>query len=407
MFERLLLFLRGSLCIQIIGINPERFLSLCAGAGLTFRKLGRTEAGYEGWLSLPDYRLSLPLAKKSRTLLHIREKRGLPFWLYRNRDRKAYVAGLLAALGLWFWASLFLWDIQVSGNTYYTDDVLISFLREQGVRHGQPMADLVCEELEQAIRLEYPHITWVSAQISGTRLLLQVKENLSPLRIEAETAAPCHLVAMADGVITSIVTRSGEPQVKAGDPVTAGQVLVSGLLPVHDDAGEVASWNEVTADADILGLTAIPYEWQRSCFQETRETLRSLPCGLWLRLGGRQLTLGRSSSKEAGHYTLTEPHCLRVFYNRSFPFSWGLTWDHAYQTRVRRLTEAELAAEAERAMAEYQRQLLAQGISVRESALRVQQTPFFYRVSGTLTVECALARPLPLAEMEPSDTNLP
>ena len=34
-----------------------------------------------------------------------------------------------------------------------------------------------CEELEAGMREAFPQITWVSARVSGTRLVIQIKEN--------------------------------------------------------------------------------------------------------------------------------------------------------------------------------------------------------------------------------------
>ena len=79
-------------------------------------------------MSLPEYREARRLAKKAKATLRIQRKMGLPFFLFQQRKRKAWAAGFLLALGLLYAASLFLWDIQLEGNTRYTDDIILSLI---------------------------------------------------------------------------------------------------------------------------------------------------------------------------------------------------------------------------------------------------------------------------------------
>ena len=92
-----------------------------------------------------------------------------------------------------------------------------------------------CEELEAGMREAFPQITWVSARVSGTRLVIQIKENKI---IQAKTTVkedPCDLVSDVTGTITYIMVRQGIPKVKKGEEIQQGQVLVSGRVPVIGD----------------------------------------------------------------------------------------------------------------------------------------------------------------------------
>ena len=72
---------------------------------------------------------------------------------------------------------------------------------ECGIRKGR----IDCEELESSIRSAFPEITWVSARISGTRLLVQVKENEVLSEIPPKNETPCDLTADYDGTITNMI----------------------------------------------------------------------------------------------------------------------------------------------------------------------------------------------------------
>lgn len=100
------------------------------------------------------------------------------------------------------------------GNHHYTADTLVRYLDTQDVRYGMKKKKINCEELEAGMREAFPQITWVSARVSGTRLVIQIKENKI---IQAKTTVkedPCDLVSDVTGTITYIMVRQGIPKVK-------------------------------------------------------------------------------------------------------------------------------------------------------------------------------------------------
>lgn len=62
--------------------------------------------------------------------------------------RKAFLAGLFLAVAFWLISSLFVWDIQVTGNYQVTDDVFYSFLEQEGIHTGMRRSELNIGELE-------------------------------------------------------------------------------------------------------------------------------------------------------------------------------------------------------------------------------------------------------------------
>ncbi len=85
-----------------------------------------------------------------------------------------------------------------------------------------------CTELEKRIRNAFPEISWVSAELTGTRLTIHLRENDGILKAETEPETPCELTAGTDGTVTRIIVRNGKARVKVGDTVKTGDVLVSG-----------------------------------------------------------------------------------------------------------------------------------------------------------------------------------
>ena len=118
------------------------------------------------------------------------------------------------------------------------------------LRDSQKRID--CEKLEHELRSAFPEITWVSAQLSGTRLLIRIRENEAVSQPAEDEGEPADLVAAKDGVITSMIVRSGRALVSIGDQVEKGQLLVEGALSITDDGGQEVRRELVRADADVV-----------------------------------------------------------------------------------------------------------------------------------------------------------
>lgn len=246
-------YIRGYLRIRVSGFSPERFMNLCSNKGILLWKIVKEGDVYYMNINLKGFRALRPIVRKTGTRVAVLERYGLPFFLPKLLKRKVFVGGLLFAIAFWMWSSMFIWDIELSGNYQITDDMFYSFLKESRVTVGMKRGDLDIEMLEKEIRRTFPEITWASARLSGTRLLIDIKENDAPIVTEQEEKeAGSDLVSAYGGKVVSIIVRSGVPAVAVGDTVEAGAVLVEGKVPVYNDDATVREYIYVDADADVI-----------------------------------------------------------------------------------------------------------------------------------------------------------
>ncbi len=246
-------YIRGYLRIRVSGFSPERFMNLCSNKGILLWQIVREGDVYYMNINLKSFRALRPIVRKTGTKVAILERYGLPFFLPKLLKRKVFVAGLLLAVLFWMWSSLFIWNIELSGNYRITDDMFQSFLKENNVTAGMKRKELDIENLEKEIRRRFPEITWASARLSGTSLLIDIKENDAPIITEQEKKeAGSDLISSHGGTVVSIIVRSGVPLVAAGDTVEAGDTLVEGRVPVYNDDATVREYIYVDADADII-----------------------------------------------------------------------------------------------------------------------------------------------------------
>ncbi len=250
---KFLKYIRGYLRIRVWGFSPERFMNLCSNKGILLWDIVREGESYYMYISLKGFWELRPIAKKTGTRVAVLNRYGLPFSLPGLMKRKVFVLGLFLAVAFWILSSFYIWDIEITGNYQITEDVFQDFLEQNQVSIGMKRQDLDIEELEKQIRRSFPQVTWASARLDGTKLLIDIKENDAPIIIqEPDTTPGSDLVAEYDGVIVAMIVRSGVPKVAIGDSVEQGAVLVEGRIPVYNEDTTVREYQYVDSDADIL-----------------------------------------------------------------------------------------------------------------------------------------------------------
>lgn len=205
-----------------------------------------------------DYELVHKYARQCGGSLRILEKYGLPFFIQKNRKRVGVLAGICAGCMLVYIMSLFIWNIEIYGNSHYSETVLIEFLQEMNAGCGVKKNTIVPSKLEEDIRISFPYVSWVSVRIVGTKLLIEMEEGTI---VEAEQEeSDGDLCAMEKGVVLSIMTRSGTPLVHAGDEVEKGEILISDSVDIIGDDLSVVDTIETGADGDVFLQIDYPVE---------------------------------------------------------------------------------------------------------------------------------------------------
>ena len=72
---------KGYLQIRIRSDCPERFFNICASKNIKIWEIRSIEEEYEGFIRISDFKKLLPLVRKTKTRLWIRNRCGFPFFL--------------------------------------------------------------------------------------------------------------------------------------------------------------------------------------------------------------------------------------------------------------------------------------------------------------------------------------
>lgn len=377
----------GYLRIGLKGFSPERFLNLCMAKQIVIWDLKYQDDGYQFLICVKDYRRVRPLVRKAQVRLRILGRYGLPFFLYRNRRRKLYGAGILSFFLVLFIMSQFIWDISIEGNYYFTDDVLLHYLEGQDIRYGRRKAGIDCDSLEESIRSQYPEIIWVSARISGTRLMIKVKENEVMGVIPQKEDAPQDLVAQKPGKITRMIIRRGKAQVALGDSVEAGDVLVRGVISIYNDSEELVRQQPVRADADIYAITSESYQESVPCVAVRRSDTGRQRRGLRLRLGGFSFLWMIPTWGENPWEITSKSSQLTVLGDFYLPAWVDQVLAKEYQIYDHFLTNEELEAQKQRIHQKKIEDLTEKGVQILENSVRILKEGSQWQVQGEFLVE--------------------
>ena len=176
-------YFHGYVYVHLTGYAPERFLNLCGNHNILIWNLKPCEDGYFFYISVEGYRRLKPILKKTKTKARILEKKGMPFQLFRYRKRKLFLMGILFFIVLLYYFSGFIWNIEVNGNSYLSEETIIDFLKEKEAAFGTRISDIDCAGLEEELRTEYGEVIWTSIKIYGTKMTVDIQESLLPDQI--------------------------------------------------------------------------------------------------------------------------------------------------------------------------------------------------------------------------------
>lgn len=228
--RKLMNLILGMVVLKLTGPFPERLINLCAQEGIDFWAMEWLD---EHTVRLTTRRYTLrrleELAQRAGCQVERESSRGLPDFLGRFRTRYAFLLGLVFALCAVSFLSRFVLTIQVTGNETVPSAVILSQLRQLGVRPGVYGPNLARKQLAQELLVRTEGLSWAALNLHGTRLEVMVRETIkTPERVDE--SGYFDIVAEADGVVSHIEPELGEAAVREGDVVAKGDVLISGAV---------------------------------------------------------------------------------------------------------------------------------------------------------------------------------
>ncbi len=379
-------WLKGYVRIRVTGLSVERFINLCGHKNILLWDVVRCEKYWEMCISIKAFRQLRPIVRKTGTRVVIIERCGLPFFVKQMNKKKVFLAGFIFTLFFWYASANFVWRLEIEGNYKITQEQLKDYLYEQKVSIGTLKKNIDIEQLEKAIRIEFPDIIWTSGKFEGTTFHLAVKENDG---IQTEQDLPVEggfdLVAHVNGEIYSIIVRNGVPLVKQGDMVTKDMVLVEGRIPVKNDDGTIREYLYEKSDADIYIKHSISYEDNLAAKYIKKVYTGREKNYVYIRFGPKEWSIGQTKPYLVYDAVVQEttPTILR---DLKIPLLWGQYTYREYQNTECLYTDEEASEILNKNFLQFLVSLEEKGVQIIEKNVTIEKSVDTYKVSGVIIV---------------------
>lgn len=261
----ILRFIGGFLKINLSGEYAEILINKASKNGVVLWGMYPKNNNIIGFVALRDFKYLLKLRKQARAKIKINKRIGLPFVLHRYRKRAGILLGAVFFLVVLNFLSLFIWTIEVSGNSVVTDKEIIAACKSAGLYEGVKASEINSKNSADKILLKLDSLAWCSVNIEGCLVTVNVTEtkNLA----DKNKNLPSNIVAKEDGIIKKIDVVSGDTVVSVGDVVAKGDLLVSGIYEnmsstvFRESKGSIKAEIEktFTAQAKFSVTESIPY----------------------------------------------------------------------------------------------------------------------------------------------------
>lgn len=319
MFLDIWKFMRGYVIISVTGFSPERFINLCANKGIYIWNLEKNRNEFRLCISAKGFKLIRPLVKKTKCRIKIVKKVGLPFKFLIFRSRRIFVFGTLISCLIVFLLTLFIWKIEIVGNSKITDEQLNKYLSNESYYVGMWKRNVDATSLEKKILKSYEQINWVTIEVKGTKLVIYLEEGTKTVDIEDEDQ-PADIISDKNGIVVSIVTRKGTPQVVKGDVVYEGDLLVSGTLEIKE-LEQLKAVEFTHSDADIFLKTVYDYSDEVELRYFTKLYTENTKKDYAVQFFGKKINLFKPSIKYVHYDKINTTDELSLFENFYLPVS--------------------------------------------------------------------------------------
>ncbi|MGN0747934.1 MAG: sporulation protein YqfD [Aristaeellaceae bacterium] len=208
------------------GLNLERLIRQAGEAGIPLTAMMRRGRKIRGAAEEDELPRLQQLADKGGWRLTVggRIGAGRVVDMLRRRVTLAALCVLVAA-GMTA-ASQLMWRVELVDAGVYEADMR-QYLDERGVSPVCWKASVDPSDLRDDLEWRYPQAAWVEVGWRGTTLQITVVAG-TPVGDTVTVDGSGDVVASRDGIIDRVMTVAGTPQVKSGDLVREGQVLIAG-----------------------------------------------------------------------------------------------------------------------------------------------------------------------------------
>ena len=267
-FKIVFSYILGYLRISIEGYYIERFINICKKQNITIWNLKRNKNTMLFFnVRIKEFKEVCKIVKQLNCKLKIRNKKGLPFLMYKYKKRKAFAILLIIVVFIIGLSSMYVWNVDIIEENNQELPNIRQDIEEAGIKLGTLKSKINSKEIINKIRLKRNDVAWMGIEKKGTNVIVKlVKADQKPEIVD--TNEYCNIVSDKTGVITKINAQNGTANVKVGDTINKGDILINGWMEgKYTGIRYVHAKGEIEAKVWYTKNKKIPY-----ILKQTRET---------------------------------------------------------------------------------------------------------------------------------------
>lgn len=260
------------------GADTERLLTYCAGSGIEIKN-PRKSGGYKlcGTVFAKDYKKMKKPARKIGLKLRMLKKRGLYFFVRKNRMKIGMLAGMIFIAMTVLVMNRFIWEINVTGNKNIPAEDIVASAEKMGLVTGTLSNSHSVQDIEWYIIRDVDGLASVEINIQGSCANISVREDAGKPEMKSDDDIPINIVASRYGVIRKMDVFDGQDAVKVGDAVMKGDLLVSAVYEdSHNKLTLKHARANIIAETDYTIEVEFPLEQIITNQGETKKTITEI-----------------------------------------------------------------------------------------------------------------------------------
>ncbi len=197
--------------------------------------------------------------------LEKREGGLLRLWMLFGK-RGGFFLGAFIFFFMQYIATFFVWGIHIYGNDLIGTEVIRRDLSERGLYPGAHLSQQELDEIALRYQIEDDRFLYVNLNLVGTKVYAEVREREN-FEKNIEEKGESNLVAERFGTVVRYEVLDGQVEVKVGDKVTEGTLLISGVRENKNGGfSAVRAKGRIFAETERIFEISIPYEQEEKVF---------------------------------------------------------------------------------------------------------------------------------------------
>ena len=324
--KRIMNYIYGYLRIIVEGYYIERFINICRNKKYTMWNIKKNnDIKISLNIEIKNYKEICRVARNTHCKVKIKAKRGLPFLINKYKKRKIFVLFLLIIAFAIFLSSNFVWNIDIIEENGAEIENIMEDINQAGLTIGEFKGNVNTKEIINKVRLDRDDIAWMGIELKGTNAIVKlVKAEEKPEIVDEDEY--CNIVSDKNGVITKINAQNGTANVKVGDTISEGDILINGWME-----GKYTGVRYVNAKGEIEAR--VWYTKNKTIEYNTTEkhNTGNTETNYGIKINNFKINFPKGVSKFKFYDTIETESKMKIFSNFYLPISVIKTTNQEYE----------------------------------------------------------------------------